>query len=996
MSIIGGARRQSWPVIAILALLISACAEPLPEVTNGGGKLQFKSDEYTTLTTEDARIGGRLYDRWWVESTAQNIQPPTEDNPVWTAERVKIAANIRSGSSTWRCKECHGWDYLGADGDYDTRSSHYTGFTGVFATGSQRTQEEIFNFIAHGTTEKGNAHAFEDYLTPKDIYRLTKFIVDEVPRAIGSLSSGNITRGQRLFVPSTSSTSVSACGNNACHGQEERKQLVITLAKENPIEFIHKARFGEPNTAMKGEQSISQAKDILAYLLDLGKNDPDPGATTPFVFDQTRYDSAAKRQSDLIRGGRLYDKWWKVKGLASGPSTNHPSWPASNTAIQGADTWRCKECHGWDYRGKDGAYGEGDHATGIRGIITTASFTIRRETPKQVFDQIQDGRNHSFLVQDFTEDDLYGLTRFVLSIRDQATRDNLPFNYIGDVSKKASGSSESGLALYQGTSFGCLGCHGADGRKIAMGGNEDEYVDTIALENPWEFAHKVLFGQPDDSMPDTAEWNDFANTIKNAVNVLTYAQTDLLSERVDVLRGGRLYDKWWAEKSATAPVENHPLWPTANTQVQGANTWRCKECHGWDYLGVDGAYGDTASKHFTGIKGLLNTTMTEAELQAFIHSGTVTNSGDHAFGDYLDDRDINDLAGFLVEPTIGMRRVDNVYNAGDVADGKLVYETKSVGNCSGCHGIKGDSYSGILPLVAVDNPAEFLHKSRFGQPGSIMVPTTLGAFTGVNFQQAVDVLAYSRTLSGPGTGGEGFLLRGGRLYDKWWVEADLTPPTEYNAIWQALGGNIDPAVTPAEDSWRCKNCHGWNYQGSNKISSSPNLFDLIQGRTEQYLFDIIKEGYLQTSISATENVHVYGTYLSDADIQDLVRFLKDGVINTRDYITTFGMVDCSPGKGCDFATGRGIYQGTIGTSDYCERCHGPDGKSLAGHPELDIFQLSLDNPWEFLHKSRFGQPGTDMPGIEGMTFGDSSQALTTDHARDVLYFSQDARAPQQQ
>ena len=38
----------------------------------------------------------------------------------------------------------------------------------------------------------------------------------------------------------------------------------------------------------------------------------------------------------------------------------------------GADTWRCKECHGWDYAGKDGAYGSGDHRTGIVGVLGTA------------------------------------------------------------------------------------------------------------------------------------------------------------------------------------------------------------------------------------------------------------------------------------------------------------------------------------------------------------------------------------------------------------------------------------------------------------------------------------------------------------------------------------------------------------------------------------------------------------------------------------------------
>ena len=45
------------------------------------------------------------------------------------------------------------------------------------------------------------------------------------------------------------------------------------------------------------------------------------------------------------------------------PSGDHPMWArrpdAEANSRSGADTWRCKECHGWDYKGKDGAYAKG-------------------------------------------------------------------------------------------------------------------------------------------------------------------------------------------------------------------------------------------------------------------------------------------------------------------------------------------------------------------------------------------------------------------------------------------------------------------------------------------------------------------------------------------------------------------------------------------------------------------------------------------------------------
>ena len=92
---------------------------------------------------------------------------------------------------------------------------------------------------------------------------------------------------------------------------------------------------------------------IFATLIFVGC--PDKKATQSFI--EKNYEFA-----DLIRGGLLYDKWWKVNGGAE-PMTNfNPIWSSQNTnARMGADTWRCKECHGWDYIGLDGRYSSGSH-----------------------------------------------------------------------------------------------------------------------------------------------------------------------------------------------------------------------------------------------------------------------------------------------------------------------------------------------------------------------------------------------------------------------------------------------------------------------------------------------------------------------------------------------------------------------------------------------------------------------------------------------------------
>ncbi len=63
--------------------------------------------------------------------------------------------------------------------------------------------------------------------------------------------------------------------------------------------------------------------------------------------------------SSIVRGGRLYDNWYKeIKEPP--PTVPHPAYPADKKyAKDSGASWRCKECYGWDYRGRDGAYSTG-------------------------------------------------------------------------------------------------------------------------------------------------------------------------------------------------------------------------------------------------------------------------------------------------------------------------------------------------------------------------------------------------------------------------------------------------------------------------------------------------------------------------------------------------------------------------------------------------------------------------------------------------------------
>ncbi len=196
----------------------------------------------------------------------------------------------------------------------------------------------------------------------------------------------------------------------------------------------------------------------------------------------------------------------------------------------------------------------------------------------------------------------------------------------------------------------------------------------------------------------------------------------------DAFQGGRLYDKWWTGNGSPAPVGEHPLYPAVGQQ-SGNTTFRCKECHGWDYKGAAGAYA-VGSSHFTGIPGVLTSAMTPAQMFDIIKNpdgdGTGgTNVNGHGFGTIgLSDADIDDIVAFLqtqlVDPAAFLNGTQFV---GDPVQGEANYTGS--GFCFFCHGDDGTDLNFGTPenpewvgTVAVSNPWEFMHKIRVGQPGS--------------------------------------------------------------------------------------------------------------------------------------------------------------------------------------------------------------------------------------------------------------------------------------
>jgi cytochrome c553 len=206
----------------------------------------------------------------------------------------------------------------------------------------------------------------------------------------------------------------------------------------------------------------------------------------------------------IARGGQIYDSWYAVLEHDA-PEATHPAYPAAGKQ-KGAATWRCKECHGWDYRGAAGAYGKGSHFTGIKGLRDMVG-----RPPAQIVEAVRNA-THGFTAELIPDSALNKLAMFVSF--GQVDMDQ----YIDRETKKARGDTGRGARLYQTV---CAVCHGFDGKALNFKDEKKpEYIGTVAQDNPWETLHKIRNGQPAVPMVALAALSE-----QEQVDILAYAQT---------------------------------------------------------------------------------------------------------------------------------------------------------------------------------------------------------------------------------------------------------------------------------------------------------------------------------------------------------------------------------------------------------------------------------------------------------------------------------------
>jgi thiosulfate dehydrogenase len=221
----------------------------------------------------------------------------------------------------------------------------------------------------------------------------------------------------------------------------------------------------------------------------------------------------------------------------------------------------------------------------------------------------------------------------------------------------------------------------------------------------------------------------------------------------ELIRGAQLYDKWFAVLGVDPPADNMPIWSRQTTNTRsGGDTWRCAECHGWDYRGSQGEY--QSGSHFTGFPDLYRL-VPDLEVQDIIDHLNGKIDPAHDFSAYLDETSIAQLANFLKFGLIDDAEFINpvslkILNA-DIVHGHDLFNS----TCATCHGADGNKIviqvEGInesLGNVANRDPWRFLHRTRFGLAG---VDMPIGLNLGWTPADGRDVLAYVQSLPTGGT-----------------------------------------------------------------------------------------------------------------------------------------------------------------------------------------------------------------------------------------------------
>lgn len=388
-----------------------------------------------------------------------------------------------------------------------------------------------------------------------------------------------------------------------------------------------------------------------------------------------------------------------------------------------------------------------------------------------------------------------------------------------------------------------------------------------------------------------------------------------LSEKASIARGGRLYEYWAHEAGERDEIVPNPAFKTKDVRVDPKDTWRCVECHGWDYKGNNGYDGIRDSQG-----------RNPAEIVALLKKAP------HSFEGLINEGYLLDLANFVSRGQVDMASL--TAQARNLKGDTKAFEDIFATTCANCHGLDGGRQRGVPQLgdTARHHPSKVLHVILNGHAGGNM--PALRAF---GPSMAIGMLAYVQTLPSPNMAAS--IANGGRLYDDWqWVTGNR----------QALPHPAYPRKARYADvprlTWRCIECHGPDYKGNEGQYATGNHATGIKG-----IRAMVGADPAQIMKILTNRTHRFGAVLKYRDLEDLANFVSRGQVDMD------AVIDKQTGlaRG-DAKRGEPYYQ-TI-----CVGCHGPQGSFTA---KRVLGRRAKRDPWQALHSMLNGHPDDNMPAL---------------------------------
>lgn len=248
-------------------------------------------------------------------------------------------------------------------------------------------------------------------------------------------------------------------------------------------------------------------------------------------------DLAAYANADAVHGYKLYNEFTKAEtGNVNDFVPNDPTVVAAN--ITGyADFYRCKSCHAWDQKGRNGSY-INRPSTATRPDPTIVQLTnLRYADISILFEKIKHtggaavdpartangldaslgGNNHPDYGKILSDAKIWDLVKFLKEgafDTDQLYAINTVGTYPATVAPVYTDLGRNGNVA-AGDSFyttKCAGCHGTDGKQIMFGTTS---LGKFVRTKPYEIQHKIVSGQLGTIMGHTpATLEDVKNLFK--------------------------------------------------------------------------------------------------------------------------------------------------------------------------------------------------------------------------------------------------------------------------------------------------------------------------------------------------------------------------------------------------------------------------------------------------------------------------------------------------